>query len=155
MTIAKNDINYIEERLKLRQIYESVSPRQRLGVIRKRLLEDEIGATKLITVVSAVEGLARCLVVHLKTNDPANIINVYRTHRKKDPESLVAEFFKLSGIVEPKHHFTDDTWPLFREAIEFRNLVVHECTYLGQDKYPSLISSTLEVLEEMIRIGKL
>ena len=63
MTIAKNDINYIEERLKLRQIYESVSPRQRLGVIRKRLLEDEIGATKLITVVSAVEGLARCLVV--------------------------------------------------------------------------------------------
>ena len=155
MAIARPDIDYVKERLELRSIYVTSSPRQRLGVIRQRLAQPEIGATRLITAVSSVEALARSLVVHTKTTDQALLEQVYSAHRDRDPESLVAEYLKLSGLLAPRDHFTEDTWPLFREAINFRNQVVHECTYLGQDKYPTLIEATLEVLHELSRIANL
>lgn len=155
MATARPDIDYVAERLRLRKIYVTSLPHQRLGVIRKRLAQPEIGATRLVTAISAVEALARSLVVHAKAMDPSLIERTYSAHRDSDPESLVAEFLKLHGCREPREHFTQDTWPLFREAINFRNQVIHECTYLGQDKYPSLIEATLEVLEELVRVAKL
>jgi uncharacterized protein YutE (UPF0331/DUF86 family) len=102
-----------------------------------------------------VEALARSLVVHAKAIDPSLIEHTYSAHRERDPESLVTEFVKLSGCGDAQEHFSQDTWLLFREAINYRNQVVHECTYLGQDKYPSLIEATLEILEELVRIAKL
>jgi uncharacterized protein YutE (UPF0331/DUF86 family) len=155
MTIARPDIDYVQERLTLRKIYVTSSPRQRLGVIRQRLNQPEIGATRLVTCVSSVEALARSLVVHAKAVDHTSVEQIYSAHRDRDPESLVAEYLRLANCEEPRNHFTEDTWPLFREAINFRNQVVHECTYLGQDKYPTLIEATLEILEELIRLANL
>lgn len=155
MATARNDIDYVAERLRLRRIYVNSSPGQRLGVIRKRLMHPEIGPTRLVTVVSAVEALARAMVVHAKSPGKSSLDKIYSAHRDKDPEALVTEYLKISRSADPKEHFSGDTWPLFREAINYRNQVVHECTYLGQDKYPSLIEATLDVLEELVLLGGL
>lgn len=155
MAIARTEIDYVRERLELRRIYVTSSPRQRLIVIRQRLAQPEIGATRLVTAVSSVEALARSLVVHAKAADAAKLEKTYSAYRDRDPESLVAEFLKLKNLPEPRTHFAEDTWPLFREAINFRNQVVHECTFLGQDKYPALIEAALEVLYELVRIADL
>lgn len=155
MVLANASVDYVAERLKLRSIYVNSHPKQRLVVIRQRLAQPEIGATKLVTAVSAVEALARSLVVHSSTKSPADIDRIYSKVRNRAPEALVQDVFNTFQKGAAADHFHEDTWPLFCEAVNFRNQVVHECTYLGQDKYPSLVAATLEVLEELVSIGAL
>jgi hypothetical protein len=155
MVRANSSVDYVAERLHLRSIYVNSHPKQRLGVIRKRLAQPEIGASKLVTAVSAVEALARSLVVHCTAKDPTDIERVYSKVRSRAPEDLVQDVLGIFGKGDAAAYFLEDTWPLFREAVNFRNQVVHECTYLGQDKYPSLIAAALEVLEAMVSVGAL
>jgi hypothetical protein len=44
---------------------------------------------------------------------------------------------------------------LFGYAVDYRNLLAHECTYLGLDKFPSLIEACEAVLEKLARLGGL
>lgn len=62
---------------------------------------------------------------------------------------------KLHKFDDPAVYFIGDTWQLFGHAVEFRNLVVHESTYLGQDKYPSLVEASEKVLSALIKLGGL
>ena len=52
-------------------------------------------------------------------------------------------------------YFPEDTWALYGYAVKFRNLVMHECTYLGDDKTKSLIQAAREVLEALREIAGL
>lgn len=152
MALANPCINYVDELNNLRDVYVSVPPRARLNVIRRRLAQPEIGPTRLVTIVSAVEALARSIAVRARNIDGTEISIIYATYRYKDPKVLVAEVLKLHDFSEPAIYFMSDTWLLFGHAVDFRNLVVHECTYLGQDKYPSLIEASEEVLSAMIEL---
>lgn len=133
----------------------SVRPQARLNVILERLAHPEIGPTRIVTVVSAVEALARSLVVHARTMTDAEIDSVYHEYRFKDPKALVEKVLIQHGHGDPSVYFVGDTWPLFGHAVNFRNLVVHECTFIGQDKYPSLIEASEEVLSALIKLGGL
>ncbi len=155
MAIANSQVNYVEELLNLRNVYMLVHPQSRLNVINKRLEQPEIGPTRLVTVISAVEALARSLLIHRKAKTEADLISLYSSAKSKEADSLVVDFLKHCGHQDPALYFTGDTWQLFRHAINFRNLIVHECTYLGQDKYPSLIDAGLEVLSGLVVLGQL
>lgn len=148
-------VDYVADRLQLRSIYVKSQPKHRLGVIRQRLAQPEIGATKLVTAVSAVEAFARSLVTHTVLNAESDIERVYSSVRNRTPEYLVQDLLDIFKKGDAAAYFQEDTWPLFREAVNFRNQIVHECTYLGQDKYPSLIAAALEVLEALVLIGAL
>ena len=150
MTIANPDVDYVKDRLELRSIYVNSSPLARLRIIRKRLTNTEIGATRLITIVSGVEALARSLVVHAKTKHGSKIEPIYQSHKDRNADVLVEDVLNAYKQKSPSEYFSEDTWPLFREAVSFRNLIVHECTFLGQDKYPSLIQAAEEVLEALV-----
>jgi hypothetical protein len=155
MAQANPTVKYETERVKLRAIYVKSPPRQRLGVIRQRLSHPEIGATKLVTAISAVEALARSIVVHSTKKSDSEIDRIYSKVRNRSPEDLVQDVLSIFQECIASAYFQEDTWMLFHEAVSFRNQVVHECTYLGQDKYPSLIAAALEVLEALVTIGKL
>ncbi|SBV53152.1 hypothetical protein XBLMG947_3958 [Xanthomonas bromi] len=58
-------IDYAAELQSIRKTYVSVSPRQRLHVIRQRLANPDHAPNLLVTHVSAVEALARSLASHL------------------------------------------------------------------------------------------
>jgi hypothetical protein len=62
---------------------------------------------------------------------------------------------RLHGAPSAVERYGDETWQLFGLAHMYRNLVVHECTYLGQDKYPALIAASLRVLEGLVEAGGL
>jgi hypothetical protein len=96
----------------------------------------------LITVVSAVEALARSLVVHAPGRPASSSHFRYQQVRLKAPLELVEEALRLYGAVPAVEQYGDHTWQLFELAHKYRNLVVHECTYLGQDKYPALIGAS-------------
>jgi hypothetical protein len=145
-------VDYVDDLRKLRDIYVANPPKARFISIQKLLARNTDGIEKLITAVSGVEALARSMVVHWQSKGK-DIENTYDIYKHKTPVQLIEEVFNIYKKVTPESYFTEDTWPLFKYAIEFRNLVVHECTFLGQDKFPSLISATEEVLSALADIG--
>jgi hypothetical protein len=155
MSTSNPTVDYVAELLALTKVYRAVSPQVRYNTIRQRLAVPEIGATKLISVVSAVEGLARSIAVHNKAPRPAAAVTLYASYCSRAPTTIVEEVFKFYRVASPSTYFTDDTWSLFRHAVNYRNLVVHECTYLGQDKYPLLIDASLEVLDSLATLAGL
>ncbi len=157
MARANPDINYIVALQDLRNTYPKLKPSQRLHIIRQRLEDHHFGPNRLVTSVSAVEALARSLVMHheAKGNDKEALDQVYRRYKSSSAKDLVTRYVKVKLDVSPSIHFGQETWSLFRYAEDFRNLVVHECTYLGMDKFPSLIDACDEILNGLVKIGNI
>jgi hypothetical protein len=139
MAFANPHVDYAAELRGLRETYAYAFPQSRLNVIHERLRPDEIGPARLVTVVSAVEALARSLAIHARARSKREVAELYAKYKHRAPVSLVEEVLHAHRHPDPSAYFAEDTWVLFKHAVEFRNLIVHECTYLGQDKYPSLI----------------
>lgn len=158
MATANPNVDYAKELSDLRKTYAEAPPYSRLHTIRQRYedSQNERGAVRLVTLVSCVEGLARSLVVAAaKPTTTAEFLRAYAPIERADATWLVGEVLRLNRLPEPQEHFPEDTWPLFTWAVGFRNLIVHEASYLGQDKSPSLHQATEEVLRELIRLGGL
>ena len=151
------EIDYAKELSDLRKTYAEAAPQARLNVIRQRLRdsEQERGPTRLVTLVSCVEALARSLIVaasHPRTL--AAHLAAYAPIEHHSATWLVAEVLRLRGKPAPEQYFSEDTWPLFTHAAEFRNMIVHEATYFGQDK-SALLQAAEEVLHELVRLAGL
>jgi hypothetical protein len=152
MLIAMRD-----ELEQLRNAHAVAKPGARLGVIRQRLAraEAETGPVRLVAVVSAVEALARSLVVHAPGRPTATSHFRYQQVRQKAPMDLVEEALRLHGGGPAAQQFGEAAWQLFGLAHQARNLVVHECTVLSHDKYPPLIAACERVLEGLVDTGGL
>jgi hypothetical protein len=146
-----------QELEELRKTHATSRPAARLGVIRQRLAraETDVGPTRLVTAVSAVEALARSLVVHAPGRPASTAHFRYQQVRLKPPLDRVEEALRLYGAAPAVELYGGETWQFFELAHKYRNLVVHECTYLGQDKYPVLISASHRVLEGLVEAGGL
>jgi len=141
----------------LQRAYAVATPAARLRVIRQRLASahNEMGSTRLVTVVSAVEALARSLVVHAPGRPASTAEMRHRQFRHTGPVELVEEVLHLRGTKPPLQHFERETWELFEVAARYRDLIVHECTYVGQDRHPYLISAVEAVLQGLIELAGL
>ena len=155
MVLVADGIDYVSDLKMLREHYVSATPSQRLSIILQRLEDHHFGANRLITSVSAVEGLARTLVMHEHTLSKAELVPLYPKYRYRKPEGLVREYFLSKGISDPAAHLQQDTWRLFGYAVEYRNLLAHECTYLGLQKFPSLIEACEEVLAALVKLARI
>src|SRR5690348_12822730 len=62
---------------------------------------------------------------------------------------LIIEYLASRGHSSPSDFFGEDTWRKFGYAVSFRNMLVHECTYLGQDKFPHLSQACQCVLQRL------
>jgi len=141
----------------LQRAYAMATPAARLRVIKQRLASanGEMGSTRLVTMVSAVEALARSLVVH-SAGRPASTAEMrHRQFRATGPVELVEEVLRLRGAAKALEHFEQDTWELFEVAARYRDLIVHECTYVGPDRHPYLIAAAEAVLRGLIELAGL
>ena len=154
MTLANPEINYEFEQKELRKTYISAKPQIRLNVILKRIKESEIGPMRLLTLMSSIEALSRSLLIHAEVEVGNNIEQVYEKFRLEKPEKMVEKYFRKFKL-NCNTFYKEDTWLLFKNAIDFRNLIIHECTYLGKDKYQSLIMACEEVLSSLIELAQL
>lgn len=141
----------------LQRAYAMATPAARLRVIKQRLASahGEMGSTRLVTLVSAVEALARSLVVHAPGRPASTAEMRHRQFRTTGPVELVAEVLRLRGAPQPALHFDGETWDLFEVAARYRDLIVHECTYVGPDRHPYLIAATEAVLRGLIEVAGL
>jgi hypothetical protein len=154
MARAAKDVDYVADLLKIRELYVSATPRQRLSIVRQRLEDHHFGPNRLVTAVSAVEALTRCLLQHISAKSKDDLRKAYPKFKDWTAKSLVREYLSRRGINDPATFLEEDNWKLFGYAVDFRNVLVHECTYLGLDKFPSLIGSCEAVLEKLVILGK-
>jgi len=155
MARAADGVDYEAQLLSIRENYVCATPRQRLSVIRQRLEDHHFGPNRLVTAVSAVEALARALAMKQKCKSKAELRRLYPKYRNRAPKPLVVEYLSSKGIPDPDAYFGEDTWRLFGYAIDYRNLLAHECTYLGLDKFPSLIEACSEILDSLAKLGRI
>lgn len=147
----------LEHPEELQRVYAVATPAARLRVIKQRLASahGELGSTRLVTIVSAVEALARSLVVHASGRPASTAEMRHRQYRNIGPVELVEEVLRLRGAAKGLQHFDRDAWELFEVATLYRDLIVHECTYVGQDRHPHLIAATETVLRGLIELAGL
>lgn len=134
---------------KLRRLYVEANPRQRLSVAKQRILNPEHDPNRLIAYVSAVEGFARTLCMHLHARSKTGLSAIYAEYRWRGAEELIVEYLSAKGFSTPGSHFDNGAWDLFRYAVQYRNLLVHECTYFGSDKSPALVNACRSVLRKL------
>ncbi len=146
----------------LRNLYVEATPRQRYRIGRDRIDNPEHGPNVLVACVSAVEGLARSLAMHqdvlsrVSASDVKNEVSaVYSRYKHKGPEELIEQFLRSAGLPSPSQYFGEDAWERMHYAIEYRNVLAHECTYLGQDRSPALIEACQHVLHKLAAAGGL
>ena len=151
------NVDLLEHPDELQRAYAMATPAARLRVIKQRLASahGEMGSTRLVTVISAVEALARSLVVH-SAGRPASTAEMrHRQFRNAGAVELVEEVLRLRGAAPGLQHFERDEWELFEVATRYRDLIVHECTFIGPDRYPALIASSETVLHGLIELAGL
>lgn len=133
------------------------TPAARLRVIKQRLASahNEMGSPRLVTMVSAVEALARSLVVHASGRPSSTAEMRHRQYRDAAPVELVDEVLRLRGAGRGASHFEAGDWELFEVATRYRDLIVHECTSIGQDRHPHLIAACETVLRGLVELAGL
>jgi hypothetical protein len=147
--------DYLAELESIRSAYISSMPKQRLNVISQRLQNPTHGPNLLVTHVSALEALARSLAMNAKASTKAKLVSIYPKYRDREAKSLVIEYLASQGHPKPSEFFGPDIWRKFGYAVSYRNMLVHECTYLGQDKYPYLIEACQVVQDKLCILAKL
>jgi hypothetical protein len=146
-------IDYVAELAKIRDYYVTATPRQRLSIIRQRLEDHHFGPNRLVTAVSAAEALARSLAMHHRARTKGELQKLYAAYRDRSPKTLINEYLTDKGISDAGAFFEEDNWRLFSYAVEYRNLLAHECTYLGLDKFPSLIEACEAIVSKLAMLG--
>lgn len=137
----------------LRDAYVKATPNQRYRVALDRIEYPDCGPNKLIQLVSAVEGLARTIAIYMAVSSGEIIENAYKRLRFEKPEVLISEFIAKPMGKKPEDLIGKNNWELFGFAVEYRNLLIHECAFLGQDKSNPMISSLLSIFETLKQIA--
>lgn len=139
-------IDYVGELASIRATYLQLTLKQRLGIIEQRLLRKDSGPNNLVNAVSAVEGFARILICQMHATKLGGIEAAYKKYRNAKPLDMIQEILASHGHDDPTTYFGEDTWQLLGYAVQFRHMITHECTYLGQDKSPSMMEACGEVM---------
>ena len=155
MDIPDNEPDYAAELETIRAAYVASMPAQRMRVIQSRLNDPAGGPNVLVTSVSAVEALARSLAMCSRAKNKSHLSSIYGQYRDRKAASLVKEYLAGQGHPNPADFFGTEIWRKFGYAVSYRNLLVHECTYLGQDKYPHLIAACASILDKLTELAGL
>lgn len=147
-------MNFGKELENLRKMFVVATPKQRINAAKARMKDSSYEANLLIQGVSACEAVARSLILHLNFSTKDKIWNNYDKYCYKSPESLIEEEICKKLRIQIMDYLSSEDWENFKFAVKFRNVVVHECTYLGQNKSGTLLKATEKVfnfLEELER----
>lgn len=140
---------------KLRENYINFTPEQRISVISQRLENTDSRPNFLVTLVSAVEALARSILLDLATSDGKQKNDTYKRIKRKRARYLIESICAHESVnsdttgVFGKEHFEN-----LKCAEKYRDLLVHEATYLAQGISTELIDSTQKIYSTLELIAK-
>ena len=137
----------------LRDLYVKATPRQRYRVAMDRIEHPELGPSLLVNVISALEGFARTVAVHALAARGDTVQSAYARLRNVGPIALLDEHICPAYGIAPDTAFGSDAWGKLPDAVEFRNLLIHEATYLYGGTCNSLISAARHILTKLAEMS--
>lgn len=137
----------------LRRLYVKATLRQRYRVAINRIDSPHIGPSLLVNVVSALEGFARAVALRSLVQRGMPIKQAYNCLRNIGPIVLIREHICRAYNVAPKTAFGDDAWAQLPDAVAFRNLLVHEATYLHGGTCNRLIAASRHILDTLAQMA--
>lgn len=129
----------------LRKVYVNSHPSGRIQIANQRIRYPNCGPNKIIVRVSAAEGIARSIIINLKQAKGENIKTVYKKYKHKNPDDIIRDICK-EFRTGPWKFFGKKNWLDFIWAIKYRNLLIHECTFVRQTISNRLIKATDHII---------
>ena len=109
-----------------------------------------------MTRIAAIESLARTLVMNSQAKTKTELREIYQNkYRFRKVENMIREYLRINGFGAAPDVFGEESWKVFRIAVEYRNLLVHECTYLGPQKFEPMNQAIEHVLNTLTKLAKL
>ena len=137
----------------LRKLYVEATLSQRFDVALQRVENPcELGPDRLVAAVSALEGFSRSLAVEFLVRGGGDRWEAYNTVKHLGPLALLEKHVLPVLGEDPSSALFHDLWPKVDEAIQFRNLVVHESTYLALKSRDELADAAIKMFN---LLGKL
>lgn len=133
----------------LRSAYVMASPRQRIEVAMQRVERLDCGPNVLIVEVSAVEALARSLLYHHRVQSGEDEVQAYKAIRNNNAKQLLAGL--ASGL---EIQIEEEARLQFHIAVDYRNLLIHEATFLNQGTTNTLLGSVRRVWAVLVENAK-
>ena len=130
----------------MRKTLTAFAARSRLGQIEHRLKNVGELPFALINNVSVIEALLRTVVMDreaAKHGMPASerFDKLYPVYKREGFADLLDKFLAHRSI--PRSELvSDDDYELIKLAIEYRNLIIHECTLLNPPTFYDLVDVT-------------
>lgn len=137
----------------LRNMYVRGNLRQRYNVAAEGIRNPGHGPNQVVTSVAALEGLARAIAVKHLVAQGSTLDGAYQKLRWAKPIELLEKHVLPSLDTTPEQAFDSGKWELLPKAVEFRNLLVHEATYLHGGTCTALIEATCHVFERIAELS--
>jgi len=140
---------------KLRELYLRATTKQRILVAIDRMRYPDAGPNLLITAVSAVEALARAMALEVERRSGRPLRAAYRRLRNLGPVELLEKVVARAHGVRVSDLIGPGTWEEFQWAVKYRNLLLHEGTYLAQLYSRPLLRSTHALFDKLVRLSEI
>jgi hypothetical protein len=137
----------------LRDLYIRANPRQRYRVALDRIEGPELGPSLFVNVMSALEGFARTVAVHAQVEKGEPVEAAYSRLRNVGPIQLIADHICPAYRMTPAELFAAADWASLPDAVKFRNLLVHEATFLNGGTSRALIEAARRILDRLAKLS--
>ena len=114
----------------LREIYMKGTLRQRYSIAKQRLSDPAVEPNRVVTAVAALEGFSRAVAVSIAVDRGKAVEVAYQELRWTKPIDLLRLYIIPALGVHEHRLGTEGEWATLEAAVEFRNLLVHEATFL-------------------------
>ena len=132
---------------KLRQAYVDATLSQRIAIARQRIDDPDCGPNRLCNTFSALEAMARAVLLELKINNGLPNSKAYEKIKMWNAAKLIESICAEKGV-SPTDFFGQD-WELIQYAEKYRNLLTHEATFLRQGYSSCLIEACQRALTKI------
>jgi len=136
----------------LRGLYVRATLRQRYSVAKARIDNPDHGPNRVVAAIAALEGFTRAVAVKAELESGTPLELAYEKLRWTKPLELLESYVLPALHTTPAEVFDPAMWKLLPEAIEFRNLLVHEATYLHGGTCEQLVDAAVHVLERIAQL---
>jgi hypothetical protein len=137
----------------LRKMYVKATLRQRYGVAIQRIDNPGLGPSLLVNVVSALEGFSRAVAMRGLVTDGVPLEQAYKRLKHLGAVDLLVDHVCPKYRVAPRDAFGSGAWDQLPEAVEFRNLLIHEATYLNGGTSKRLIAASRHTLDTLAALS--
>ena len=129
----------------LRRSYTRQTLHQRLKVIEDRLKSSRCGPNLLVANVSALEALARYVLVnHRFQAEEADLRKLYQEEKDTNAHDLLKKLVR-GRVVEIEPSQLDE----INVANKYRNFLIHECSFVRQDYSRRLIKAVKATIKSL------